>query len=179
MGKKAKVLPEPVMKVIKHYCRSGSYLELFLHFCSGFHKFKSILLEWCLFIFSIWCKGNFIVSYEFWIINFHSFKGSFLWSFIRIEKATFDIPLKKPKYEISHSFLYYSPSVHLHKTNKYDTFFEKEWKSTSYQETIVYYKLLADDFPLSKWKKWDWQIAGTIAHGFNPEKQFDFEIQKK
>ena len=80
-------------------------------------------------------------------------------------------------------FLLFSISTFAQKTNKYDTFFEKGNgnQSASYQETIAYYKLLADDFPTIEMQKMGLTDSGEPLHMivFNPEKQFDFgNIQK-
>ncbi len=74
-------------------------------------------------------------------------------------------------------------SLFAQKTNKYDTFFEKGNgnQSATYQETIAYYKLLANDFPTIKMQEMGLTDSGEPLHivTFNPEKQFDFEeIQK-
>jgi hypothetical protein len=74
-------------------------------------------------------------------------------------------------------------SLFAQKTNKYDTFFEKGNgnQSATYQETIAYYKLLANDFPIIKMQEMGLTDSGEHLHivTFNPEKQFDFEeIQK-
>jgi hypothetical protein len=45
-NKKAKVLPEPVMKVINIIVVQDRILSYFLHFVQADAKFKSILLEW-------------------------------------------------------------------------------------------------------------------------------------
>jgi hypothetical protein len=46
-NKKAKVLPEPVMKAINIIVVQDRILSYFLHFVQAFDaKFKSILLEW-------------------------------------------------------------------------------------------------------------------------------------
>ena len=80
-------------------------------------------------------------------------------------------------------FLLFSISTFAQKTNKYDTFFEKGNgnQSASYQETIAYYKLLADDFPTIEMQKMGLTDSGEPLHMvvFNPEKQFDFGIIKK
>ena len=80
-------------------------------------------------------------------------------------------------------FILFSICSFAQKTNKYDTFFEKGNgnQSASYQETIAYYKLLADDFPTVEMKKMGLTDSGEPLHMvvFNPEKQFDFgTIQK-
>ncbi|UFH45082.1 M14 family metallopeptidase [Flavobacterium galactosidilyticum] len=80
-------------------------------------------------------------------------------------------------------FLLFSISVFAQKTNKYDTFFEKGNgnQTGTYQETIAYYKLLANDFPTIEMQKMGLTDSGEPLHIviFNPEKQFDFEkIQK-
>lgn len=80
-------------------------------------------------------------------------------------------------------FLLFSISTFAQKNNKYDTFFEKGNgnQSASYQETIAYYKLLADDFPAVEMQKMGLTDSGEPLHMiiFNPEKQFDFgTIQK-
>jgi hypothetical protein len=68
------------------------------------------------------------------------------------KKATFDIPLKKPKYEILHiPFILFSICSFAQKRINTILFFRKN-KSASYQETIAYYKLLADDFPTVEMK---------------------------
>jgi hypothetical protein len=74
-------------------------------------------------------------------------------------------------------------SLFAQKTNKYDTFFEKGNgnQSATYQETIAYYKLLANDFPTIKMQEMGLTDSGEWLHvvTFNPEKQFNFEeIQK-
>ena len=81
------------------------------------------------------------------------------------------------------SFLLLTVSLFAQKTNKYDTFFEKGNgnQSANYQETITYYKLLANDFPTIKMQEMGLTDSGEPLHivTFNPEKQFDFqEIQK-
>nr|WP_315211152.1 M14 family metallopeptidase [uncultured Flavobacterium sp.] len=80
-------------------------------------------------------------------------------------------------------FLLFSISTFAQKTNKYDTFFEKGNgnQSASYQETIAYYKILADDFPTIEIQKMGLTDSGEPLHMvvFNPEKQFDFGIIQK
>ncbi|PIF63338.1 M14 family metallopeptidase [Flavobacterium sp. 11] len=80
-------------------------------------------------------------------------------------------------------FLLFSINSFAQKTNKYDTFFEKGNgnQSASYQETIAYYKLLADEFPTIEMQKMGLTDSGEPLHMvvFNPEKQFNFEIIKK
>ena len=80
-------------------------------------------------------------------------------------------------------FLLFSISVFAQKTNKYDTFFEKGNgnQTGTYQETITYYRLLANDFPTIEMQKMGLTDSGEPLHIviFNPDKQFDFEkIQK-
>lgn len=80
-------------------------------------------------------------------------------------------------------FLLFSISVFAQKTNKYDTFFEKGNgnQTGTYQETIAYYRLLANDFPTIEMQKMGLTDSGEPLHIviFNPDKQFDFEkIQK-
>lgn len=80
-------------------------------------------------------------------------------------------------------FLLLTVSLFAQKTNKYDTFFEKGNgnQSANYQETITYYKLLANDFPTIKIQEMGLTDSGEPLHivTFNPEKQFNFEeIQK-
>jgi hypothetical protein len=67
----------------------------------------------------------------------------------------------------------------LHKTNKYDTFFRKgngnQSASTKKQLfTTNFWQMITVEM-----KKMGLTDAGTIAHGFNPEKQFDFGNPKK
>ena len=80
-------------------------------------------------------------------------------------------------------FLLFSISVFAQKTNKYDTFFEKGNgnQTGTYQETIAYYKLLANDFPTIEMQKMGLTDSGEPLHIviFNPDKQFDFEKIKK
>jgi hypothetical protein len=81
------------------------------------------------------------------------------------------------------SLLLLTFSLFAQKNNKYDTFFEKGNgnQSATYQETIAYYKLLANDFPIIKMQEMGLTDSGEPLHivTFNPEKQFDFEeIQK-
>jgi len=80
-------------------------------------------------------------------------------------------------------FLLFSISTFAQKNNKYDTFFEKGNgnQSASYQETIAYYKLLADDFPTVEIQKMGLTDSGEPLHMviFNPEKQFDFGVIQK
>ena len=80
-------------------------------------------------------------------------------------------------------FLLFSISSLAQKTNKYDPFFEKGNgnQSASYQETIAYYKLLADDFPTIEMQKMGLTDSGEPLHIviFNAEKQFDFGIIQK
>jgi hypothetical protein len=66
---------------------------------------------------------------------------------------------------------------------KYDTFFEKgnRNQSASYEETIKYFKLLANDFPTIQMKEMGLTDSGEPLHmvTFNPDKEFDFDkIQK-
>jgi hypothetical protein len=80
-------------------------------------------------------------------------------------------------------FLLLAISSFAQKTNRYDTFFEKGNgnQSASYQETIAYYKLLADDFPTIEMQKMGLTDSGEPLHMviFNPEKEFNFgNIQK-
>ncbi|SEG38431.1 M14 family metallopeptidase [Flavobacterium urumqiense] len=74
-------------------------------------------------------------------------------------------------------------SLFAQNTNKYETFFEKGNgnQSATYQETIAYYKLLANDFPTIKMQEMGLTDSGEPLHivTFNPEKQFDFEEIKK
>ena len=64
------------------------------------------------------------------------------------------------------------------KNNKYDTFFEKGNgnQSATYEETIKYYKLLANDFPTIKVQETGMTDSGFPLHivVFNPDKEFDF-----
>lgn len=80
-------------------------------------------------------------------------------------------------------FLLFSISVFAQKTNKYDTFFEKGNgnQTGTYQETIAYYRLLANDFPTIEMQKMGLTDSGEPLHIviFNPDKQFDFEKIKK
>ena len=80
-------------------------------------------------------------------------------------------------------FLLFAIGSFAQKNNKYDTFFEKGNgnQSASYQETIAYYKLLADDFPTIEMQKMGLTDSGEPLHMivFNPEKQFDFRIIQK
>ena len=80
-------------------------------------------------------------------------------------------------------FLLFSISILAQKTNKYDTFFEKGNgnQTGTYQETIAYYQLLANDFPTIEMQKMGLTDSGEPLHivVFNPEKHFNFEnIQK-
>ena len=80
-------------------------------------------------------------------------------------------------------FLLFSISLLAQKTNKYDTFFEKGNgnQTGTYQETIAYYQLLANDFPTIEMQKMGLTDSGEPLHIviFNPEKQFNFRnIQK-
>ena len=80
-------------------------------------------------------------------------------------------------------FLLFSISILAQKTNKYDTFFEKGNgnQTGTYQETIAYYQLLANDFPTIEMQKMGLTDSGEPLHIviFNPEKQFNFgNIQK-
>ena len=80
-------------------------------------------------------------------------------------------------------FLLLAISSFAQKTNRYDTFFEKGNgnQSASYEETIAYYKLLADDFPTIEIRKMGLTDSGEPLHMviFNPEKEFNFgSIQK-
>jgi len=80
-------------------------------------------------------------------------------------------------------FIFLTLSVFAQKNNKYSTFFEKGNgnESATYQETIAFYKLLANDFPNIQIQEMGLTDSGEPLHivVFNPEKQFDFtEIQK-
>ena len=80
-------------------------------------------------------------------------------------------------------FLLFSISILAQKTNKYDTFFEKGNgnQTGTYQETIAYYQLLANDFPTIEMQKMGLTDSGEPLNIviFNPEKHFNFEnIQK-
>ena len=80
-------------------------------------------------------------------------------------------------------FLLFSISLLAQKTNKYDTFFEKGNgnQTGTYQETIAYYQLLANDFPTIEMQKMGLTDSGEPLNIviFNPEKHFNFEnIQK-
>ena len=80
-------------------------------------------------------------------------------------------------------FLLFSISLLAQKTNKYDTFFEKGNgnQTGTYEETIAYYQLLANDFPTIEMQKMGLTDSGEPLHIviFNPEKHFNFEnIQK-
>lgn len=74
--------------------------------------------------------------------------------------------------------LLFSLSVLSQKNNKYDTFFEKGNgnQSVTYEETIKYYKLLANDFPTIKVQETGMTDSGFPLHivVFNPDKEFDF-----
>ena len=76
-------------------------------------------------------------------------------------------------------FLLFSISLLAQKTNKYDTFFEKGNgnQTGTYQETIAYYQLLANDFPTIEMQKMGLTDSGEPLHivVFNPEKHFNFE----
>ncbi len=82
-------------------------------------------------------------------------------------------------------FLFLLLSIHSfsQKKNNYDTFFEKGNgnQSATYQETIAYFQLLANDFDSIEIKEMGLTDSGVPLHIviFNPEKQFDFDkIQK-
>jgi len=74
-------------------------------------------------------------------------------------------------------------SLFAQKNNKYDTYFEKGNgnQSPTYQETIAYYKLLANDFRTIEMQEMGLTDSGEPLHMvvFNPEKQFDFGIIQK
>jgi Zinc carboxypeptidase len=75
--------------------------------------------------------------------------------------------------------LFFSLSILAQKNNKYDTFFEKGNgnQSATYEETIRYYHLLANDFATIKIQEMGLTDSGKPLHIviFNPEKEFDFK----
>ena len=80
-------------------------------------------------------------------------------------------------------FLLFSISLVAQKTSKYNTYFEKGNgnQSANYQQTMDYFKILAQDFPTIQVRKMGLTDSGEPLHIviFNPEKQFDFgKIQK-
>lgn len=80
---------------------------------------------------------------------------------------------------ISNLILLFSLSILAQKNNKYDTFFEKGNgnQSATYEETIRYYHLLANDFATLQIQEMGMTDSGTPLHivVFNPEKEFDFK----
>ena len=80
-------------------------------------------------------------------------------------------------------FSLFTITISAQNNKKYDTFFEKGNgnQSASYQETITYFKLLANDFPTIQIKEMGLTDSGEPLHmvTFNPDKEFDFDkIQK-
>jgi len=75
-------------------------------------------------------------------------------------------------------FLLFSTFAIAQKSNKYDTFFEKGNgnQSATYEETIRYYQLLANDFETIHLKEMGLTDSGKPLHivVYNPEKEFDF-----
>jgi hypothetical protein len=75
-------------------------------------------------------------------------------------------------------FLLFSTFTIAQKSNKYDTFFEKGNgnQSATYEETIRYYQLLANDFETIQLKEMGLTDSGKPLHivVYNPEKEFDF-----
>jgi len=75
-------------------------------------------------------------------------------------------------------FLLFSTFSIAQKSNKYDTFFEKGNgnQSATYEETIRYYQLLANDFETIQLKEMGLTDSGKPLHivVYNPEKEFDF-----
>lgn len=74
-------------------------------------------------------------------------------------------------------------SIFAQNNKKYDTFFEKGNgnQSASYEESIKYFKLLANDFPTIQIKEMGLTDSGEPLHmvTFNPDAAFDFDkIQK-
>ena len=74
-------------------------------------------------------------------------------------------------------------TIYAQNNKKYDTFFEKGNgnQSATYEETIQYYRMLANDFPTIQMKEVGLTDSGEPLHMivFSPEKEFDFEkIQK-